>query len=201
MSTTSEPESEPPLQSWQVLHSRVLLDRRPWLRVVEEDVLLSNERRIPDYLLAEGRDYTAIFALTFDYKIPLVGQYKHGVKRICFDVPGGYLDTSDEPPLICARRELAEELGLVSDDWRHLASLVIDSNRGLNQAHIFLALSARRAVAVNWDDTESLVYEYCSTQDVHQRVLRGEIDSLSSVAAVMLSLDYLRNNRHKDAAE
>ena len=137
LSTTSEPESEPPLQPWRVLHSRVLLDRKPWLRVVEEDVLLSNERCIPDYLLAEGRDYTAIFAVTLDCKIPLVGQYKHGVKRICFDVPGGYLDTPDEPPLICTRRELAEELGLISDDWRHLASLVIDNNRGPTQAHIF----------------------------------------------------------------
>jgi ADP-ribose pyrophosphatase len=106
-----------------------LLDRSPWLRVWEEDVLLPNGHRIDGYIRSTGRDYAVVFALMQDGSAPMVRQYKHGMGETSLDLPAGYLDEGEEP-LAAARRELREETGVTAETWRSLGSLVVDTNRG-----------------------------------------------------------------------
>lgn len=187
LSDLQEP-SDPALRPWRVLASRPLLDRRPWLRVEEQDVALPDDRSIQGYLLAEARDYAVIFALTREGRVPLVRQYKHGIARVATDLPAGYLEWPEESPLACARRELSEETGLVSDHWQHLGSPVIDTNRGLTAVHAFLARDARAEGISHLDETESLVCEFHPPDEIRQMVRRGEITALGSVACALLAL-------------
>ncbi len=99
------------MKPWQVLRSKVLVDRRPWLQVTTQDVKLPNGHVIQGYMLAEGRDYAMVFALMEDGRVPVVQQYKHGVARLTYDLPAGYVDEGEQP-LACAHRELMEETGL-----------------------------------------------------------------------------------------
>lgn len=179
------------MQTWEILASRPLLDRRPWLTVWEEDVQLPDDQVIHGYLRSRGRDYAMIFAVLADGTVPLVQQYKHGPGKDSFDLPAGYLDGPDEAPLTGAQRELQEETGLVADEWRALGHLVIDTNRGEDRAHIFLALRARREGVPHLDPTESLEVSYHTPQALREMVLRGLIDSVASVAGIMLALDIL----------
>lgn len=181
------------MKPWQVLCSRVLVDRPPWLRLIEQDVRLSNGHIIEGYLLAEAREYAMVFVLTDDGRVPLVQQYKHGVGGPSYDLPAGYLDAGEEP-LACAQRELVEETGNVADDWRRLASVVLDTNRGSTRAHLFLARGARRRSAPHLDDTEDLVTRLYTPAELLAMVRSGEIDSIASVACVMLALDVLRDS-------
>jgi 8-oxo-dGTP pyrophosphatase MutT (NUDIX family) len=183
------------MQPWQTLSTRPLLDRRPWLTVWEEDVRLPDKTVIRGYLRSRGRDYAMVFAVLADGTVPLVYQYKHGPGRPSFDLPAGYLDGPDETPLAAARRELQEETGLVAEEWRSLGHLVIDTNRGEDRAHIFLALGARPEGLPHLDPTEDLEVSYHTPQALREMVLRGEIDSLASVAGIMLALD-VRSGRN-----
>jgi len=176
------------MHPWQVLSSRPLLDRLPWLRVWEEDVRLPGGLTIRGYLRTEGRAYAMVFALLTDGTVPLVWQYKHGVGRLTCELPAGYLDTPDEPPLAAARRELREETGLVAELWQPLGHLVIDTNRGDTRAHLFLALHAQRAGDPTPDPTEALEVTYHTPAELCQMVFSGQIDSLASAAAIMLAL-------------
>ncbi|MCC7352906.1 MAG: NUDIX hydrolase [Anaerolineae bacterium] len=176
------------LRPWQVLASRPLLDRRPWLWVEEQDVVLSNGHAINGYILAPARDYAVIFALTSDGRVPLVRQYKHGLGRVAKDLPAGYLDDAAESPLACARRELAEETGLVSDRWQHLGSFPVDTNRGPTATHAFLAREARPAGALHLDETESLLCEFHPLAEIGEMISRGEVTSVASVACALLAL-------------
>jgi len=76
------------IRPWRVLREQLLLDRSPWLRVVEQDVVLPDDGILAGYLLREWRDYAMIFALTGDGRIPLVRQYKHGLRAAAYDLPG-----------------------------------------------------------------------------------------------------------------
>lgn len=176
------------LRPWRILSSRILLDRQPWLRVEEQDVALPNGRTIHGYLLAPARDYVAILAVTPDGRVPLVRQYKHGIGRVAVDLPAGYLEGADEPPLACARRELAEETGLVSDCWQHLATLPVDTNRGPTAVHAFLARDARAEMPLHLDETESLLCEFHPLAEIEKMARRGEITSVASVACALLAL-------------
>lgn len=179
------------MQPWQTLSSRPLLSREPWLTVWEERVQLPNGLIIPDYLRARGRDYAMIVAVLVDGTIPVVRQYKHGVGLPLYDLPAGYLDGSEEP-LHAAQRELREETGLMADDWRLLGQLAIDTNRGNDRAHIFLALGARRESDPQLDPTEAIDLSYHTPAALRAMVLDRQIESLASVAGIMVALDVLR---------
>lgn len=179
------------MQSWQILASRAALDRPPWLSVWEQDVELPNGHVIHDYLVTVARDYAMVFALCEDGKVPLVHQYKHGVGHVLQDLPAGYLD-SEEPPLEAAQRELREETGLTAPQWQALGSFVIDSNRGNTRAHLFLARAARLTDPQELDDTEDLNVSFHSPDELRDLAFGGGIESLASMAAIMMGLEALR---------
>jgi ADP-ribose pyrophosphatase len=167
-----------------------LLDRRPWLQVIEQDVQLANGRILEGYLLTQTREYAMTFALTDDGHVPLVQQYKHGAGRLCYDLPAGYLDANEEP-LAAAQRELLEETGYVSDDWQHLGSVVLDTNRSDARAHLFLARGANRVSTPRLDDTEDLITLSLTPAQLLAMVRSGEMDGIASVTCLLLALDAL----------
>ena len=120
--------------------------------------------------------------------MPLVQQYKHGPRQLSYDLPAGYLDTPDEPPLAAAQRELREETGLTAPDWQLLGHCVIDTNRGDTRAHLYLARQASLTAEPQLDPTESLQVSYHTPAALAAMVHAGQIDSLPSVAAIMLAL-------------
>ena len=69
----------------------------------------------------------------------LVRQWRHAWDESSWEVPAGTFD-GDEEPLACARRELAEETGLVAEHYTSLG--VVHGAAFLSgRAHLFLAQS------------------------------------------------------------
>jgi ADP-ribose pyrophosphatase len=178
---------------WRVLDARLLVDRKPWLTLWEEDVELPGGMKIEGYLRLMERDYAMVFAVLADGTVPLVCQYKQGIAAPSYDLPAGYLNSPVEPPLLAAKRELREETGLMAETWRTLSDAVIDSNRGNTRAHLFLALDVRLAGAQELDPGESLEVSFHAPAELREMVRKGVINSLASVAAIMTALDALRS--------
>ncbi len=177
---------------WQIKARRLLVDKSPWLKVWEEEVALPNGLTIGDFLTEERREYASILALTDDNQVPLVQQYKHGLKEIIWALPAGYLDEPDEDPLLCAQRELAEETGFIAGTWHHLASPVLSSNRGTARCHLYLALAAQSNGGQHLDDTEAIRCQLFPLDEVQRMVLAGELPNISCVANFFAGLDRLR---------
>jgi ADP-ribose pyrophosphatase len=188
--------TEDSILPWRVLGTRPIFDRRPWLTVWEEDVELPSGITIQGYLREVGRDYAMIFAVLSDGTVPLVRQYKQGIAALSYDLPAGYLDSPNEPPLQAAKRELREETGLVAETWQTLSHAVIDSNRGQTRAHLYLALNARPVGAQDLDPSEALEVSFHTPDDLREMVRAGKIDSLASVAAIMTALDAVRDAKN-----
>jgi ADP-ribose pyrophosphatase len=178
------------MQPWQVLASRPLVDRQPWLTVWEEDVLLPNGEQITGYVRAQNRDYTMVFALLEDGTVPLVSQYKHGIAGPSYDLPSGYLDEGEDT-LLGAQRELREETGAAGGAWRLLGHWVIDTNRSNTSAHCYLATGVRLGGPQELDATEALEVTYHTPVELQALVFNGTINSLASVATIMHALQLL----------
>lgn len=69
----------------------------------------------------------------------LVRQWRHAWEESSWEVPAGTFD-GDEDPLVCARRELAEETGLVATRYTSLG-VVHGAAFLTGSAHLFLAES------------------------------------------------------------
>ena len=178
--------SETTPQPWETLARREVVDRRPWVRLWAEDVRLPDGRVIEDFSTIDLPDYVVVVALTPEGQVVVERNYKHGPRRVCINLPAGYLER-DESPLAAARRELLEETGYVAEEWVSLGSFANDGNRGCGQGFFFLARGARRVAAPDAGDLEELVIGLLRPDELAQAVRSGEVAILSIAAAIGLA--------------
>jgi ADP-ribose pyrophosphatase len=179
------------LTSWKTLRTALLLDCSPWFRVVADDLLLPNGERIDGYHRIEAMDFVMVFPVTIDGRLLALRGYKHGPGRVIYQLPAGYLDQENEAPLACAQRELLEETGHRADEWYALGKLSTDGNRGLGNAHLFLARGLQFVVPPDSGDLETLVVEWLAPEKVRQLWRDCEFDNAAATALIGLALDYL----------
>ncbi len=140
---------------WQVLESTYNYRDR-WLALRSDTVRLPNGRVLSPYHVIEQPDWVTAVALTHDGGIVLVEEYRHGARQTVIELPSGIHDRPEEP-LAAMRRELQEETGFSSDEWRPLGSFFANAPRLNNRVHCFLALDARKTAEPALDDGEVLV--------------------------------------------
>jgi ADP-ribose pyrophosphatase len=179
------------MDDWEILSRRPLVSRQPWLELWEEDVRLPGGVVIHGYLRSRSRDFAMVFAVLESGLVPMVSQYKHGTGEVMLDLPAGYLDSPDEPPLETAQRELREETGIVASKWRHLGSLSTESNRGDALCHLYLATGACVAGEQELDATEDLAVSYHQPADLADLVASGAVKSIGSVAGILMAVRQL----------
>jgi len=112
--------------------------------------------REAEFYVLDSGDWVNVVAVTADDRIVLVEQYRHGVGRATVEIPGGMVDPEDASPENAARRELLEETGFESDDWRLIG--VVDPNPAThsNRCFTFLAAGAVRTREPEPDAHEEL---------------------------------------------
>ncbi len=179
---------------WEVLRTREILDCSPWFCVVADDVRLPDGQLVQDFYRIKAPDFVMIFPLADDGQVLTLRGYKHGVGRIVYQLPAGYMDRENESPLACAQRELLEETGHTADEWRSLGSLSVDGNRGMGRARLFLARGLRAVAPPDSGDLETLVVEYLSLHALRRRWRAGEFDNAAAAALIGLALDMLEND-------
>jgi ADP-ribose pyrophosphatase len=79
-----------------------------------------------------------IVALDDQDNIYLVRQYRHAIRRMLLELPAGTLELGEEP-LVAAKRELREEVGLVAEQWHYLGAFFSSPGFANEHLHVFLA--------------------------------------------------------------
>jgi ADP-ribose diphosphatase len=138
----------------KVLESRYTFADR-WLRLRCDRVLLPGGQRLSSCNVFEYPDWVDVIALTADLNVVLVDQYRHAVGEVRTEFPAGAVD-GDELPLIAVKRELLEETGYASDEWRLLGSAPVNPALQTNRIHCFLALGAQRIAEQDLDEGEAI---------------------------------------------
>src|SRR5690349_3163193 len=92
---------------WKVHESNYI---HPRFRVDRSE--LANGKLI-NAMVMEFDTWANILAITKDQKVVLVRQYRHGVKEVLLELPGGVIEDGEDP-LAGIQRELLEETGYTS---------------------------------------------------------------------------------------
>ena len=72
--------------------------------------------------IVRHKSAAAVIAFTEELKIVLVRQYRVAIGKTTLELPAGLREEEDQDGIITAKRELEEETGLRSENWRFVTS-------------------------------------------------------------------------------
>ncbi len=181
------PPRSQPITPWTVTSSEHLVDDR-WLKLRADHCLTAEGVEIAPYYVMEYPDWVQIVALDDQGQVVLVEQYRHGVGLNLLELPAGAVDPDDADALATGARELMEETGYTSDDWRYIARLSPNPASHTNYCHVVLATNARPTHQPIDDPAERLNLIRMPVDEVVQLAASGGIVQAMHVAALCLAL-------------
>jgi 8-oxo-dGTP pyrophosphatase MutT (NUDIX family) len=118
----------------------------------------------------------------------LVRQPREAVgEEALLELPAGKLDVPGETPLDCAKRELAEEVGVEADDWRELKRIYTSPGFAEELVHIFIATGLRE-IGSNPDAEERLQVVRVPLAEL-DRAIADCMDSKSLIGLLLLKAE------------
>lgn len=161
--------------------------------------------RFPDgtvfepYYSYSRRDYVVIVATDAEGNYLCVRQYRQGIRQVTTEFPAGGIerkdgkeygasgDASAEDALEAAKRELLEETGYTSDEWRFLLKVPSNAMIADNYAYLFEAKNCHLVSAQDLDDTEFLNVIKLTEKEIGRMITKGEFQQAIHMAAWLMT--------------
>jgi ADP-ribose diphosphatase len=159
-------------ETWNVLSETELLAIEGRIRVSNQTVQLPDGRKIKNFLRLESTPTAVVLALTEQGDVLCERQYKHGVGRVVLTLVGGRIERGERAE-DAAKRELLEETGYESHEWKFLSESVTHANAGGTTFYSFLARNCRKVTEPNSGDLETMRIERLSLHEVMASFANG----------------------------
>lgn len=176
-------------QKWGTSRSREIVKDR-WIDLRADDCVTASGGDVAPYYVLTYPDWVHVVAVTPEGCLVLVRQYRHAVGEVITELPGGMMDPTDVDDEQAARRELAEETGYTSSDWRKISSLFPNPATHTNRVHVHLALDSTRNQTQRLGPGEegAQVVIILPIDDVLRGLQGGFLGQAMQVSAVLLGL-------------
>lgn len=174
----------------------------------KQEFRLPNGEIFGPYYTYSRRDYVVIVALDEEGRYICVRQFRQGIKKVTTEFCAGGIERIDggdiyagpddvpdengdrpgwENSLEAAKRELKEETGYESDDWKHLLTIASNATVADNYAHVFLARNCRLVQGQDLDDTEFLNVVKYTEVELKELLDTGRFEQAIHVMAWLLA--------------
>lgn len=118
-----------------------------------------------------------------------VRQYRLGAEGSLLEFPAGTLEDGEEP-LICAKREIREEIGFRAEKWIELGDFFLAPGYSDEHMTIYLAMDLHPDAAKG-DEDEFLSVEKLPATIVLEMARKNQIHDGKTLAALCLAKPYL----------
>jgi len=135
----------------------------------------------------------AIVPVDDDGKIIMVRQYRNASNSYTLEIPAGVFDSPDEDPMVCAARELEEEIGYKSNDIEFLFNFYSAIGICNEIINVYVAKNLIPSKQ-NLDEDEFITIERYSVDELVQMILKGEIMDNKSISSILLYKEKYGNN-------
>ena len=161
------------MKNWKSLKTETLLETRYFKLLVEECETFKG-LKMPRYYTFDFPDWVQVYALTTANEVVLVKQYRYPARDWFYELPGGTTSADrNEVPLLAAQRELQEETGYTSSEWKKVGEHFPNPALLNNKCHIFLAKNCIKTHPTNLDPFEELSTELLPREQVKNIFLTG----------------------------
>lgn len=119
-----------------------------------------------------------------------VRQYRHPTGGLFLELPAGTIEKGEEP-LLCAERELREEIGMAPKKMTDLGGFFMAPGYSTEYMHVFLA-TGLYPDALEQDKSEYIRVEKYSIERAYEMVRSGELQDGKSIAILGMAASILR---------
>lgn len=175
---------------WRVSESRYLIEDR-WLRLRADTCITASGARLHPYYVFEYPPWVTIFAVTGSGQLVLVRQYRHALREVMLELPGGRVDVGDASAEAAARRELEEETGYTGEHFEEIAALAPDPARQTNFNHVVIATGLLKTRSQALDHGEELDVVLMPLTQVSEEIRKGTFMSAMQLSALSLGMSRL----------
>jgi 8-oxo-dGTP pyrophosphatase MutT (NUDIX family) len=162
-----------PAEFWKLLHTSVSSDQGMFV-VRHDRYRLEPEGTERDFIVLDWHDWINVIALTPDQQVVLIRQFRHGVREVTLEVPGGLMEP-DESPELAALRELREESGFAGQSAKLLGTIWPNPALQNNRLFTYLVEDVEPAGALELDPFERIEVDLRRLADIPQLIAGGEI--------------------------
>jgi ADP-ribose pyrophosphatase len=161
--------------NWHQTFSQTIFKNK-WLAIHSNDYALPDGSTLTDFNIVEDLkgDGTTTVAITEDRKVLIVKQFRAPINKITYDLPGGFIEDTNESPLVNAQRELLEETGYASDTWTETGHFHCAPHRICNTQHTFLALNCKKVHEQHLDQSEFVEFELKTLSEFETMIKNNE---------------------------
>ena len=179
-----------PIKPWRLISSR----KNESYRVFK---LRTDRARSPrtdeehDFYILESKDWVNVIPITPQNEVVMISQFRHGIREITLEIPGGIVERSDSPEE-AAQRELREETGYKGSEMILLGHVHPNPAILNNKCYTFLAKNVMQAGEQDQDEKEDIEVLLTPLDNIPALIREGEIThSLVLAAFYRFYMEYL----------
>jgi len=131
----------------------------------------------------EANDAANVVSITPEKKVLMVRQFRFGSQDFSLEIPGGFIE-NNESPLEGVKRELIEETGYTSDNWKPIGTIYSNPVYQNAKIHHFVATDVRKTDETHFDREEHIEVEYLSPTEIIQAVKSNQITHPHTISAL-----------------
>jgi len=135
-----------------------------------------------DFYILETTSWVNVIPLTKQDEIILIRQYRHGIRNLTLEIPGGLVEGQDTPEE-AARRELCEETGYQASEMISLGNVLPNPAIQNNRCYTFLAKDVYLAGEQQLDEMEDIEVLLKPFTQIPRLIREGEINHSLVLAA------------------
>lgn len=175
---------------WKLLKRKEIYNN-PWISV-REDILEDEKGKEQLYGVVSLKYGSSVLPIDSEGNVYLVKQFRYGAGEYTIESPGGAID-SDADPLIAAKRELKEEIGIEAIEWIDLGSVRPLTASIDHKEYLFIARGFDPKKVLEKNEEEGIELIKVSLDKAVQMVMESKIVHGPCVALIMKAQEYLKN--------
>jgi 8-oxo-dGTP pyrophosphatase MutT (NUDIX family) len=137
---------------------------------------------VHDFFVLESSSWVNVIPLTPQNEVVMVRQYRHGIREVTLEIPGGLVEDHDSPE-VAARRELLEETGYREESLIPLGFVYPNPAIQNNLCYTFLAKNVYATGMQSQDEREDIEVILRPLEEVPALIRKGVITHSLVIAA------------------
>jgi 8-oxo-dGTP pyrophosphatase MutT (NUDIX family) len=169
---------------WKRGPERLVYDN-PWISVSEHAAVAPTGRPATYGVVNFKNLAIAVLPIHDDGQVVLVGQHRFALEGYSWEIPEGGSPIGEDP-LAGAKRELAEETGLVAAEWREVLRAQLSNSVTDERAVGYVAIGlSNSGHGHEMDDTEDLAIVRAPFREALDAALAGHLEDVLTVAMLL----------------